>query len=351
MSTAKYRVVHYLNQFFGQIGGEEKADIGPCVRDGAVGPGVLLQRLLGDEATVVGTVICGDNYIAEHQDSAVAEVIHLMEEFHPDLVIAGPGFNAGRYGPACGAVCKAVQEKLGIPAVTGMYPENPGVELYGQAIYCIATGSSAAGMGKAMPAMVKLAFKLLAGETIGSPSEEGYIARGYKRNTFAKDNGARRAVDMLLKRLKEQPYFTELPLPKFENVAPASAVANLAETTIALVTEGGIVPKGNPDRLESARASKFLRYSIEGVKALSGEDSQSVHGGYDNTFANQDPNRVLPLDVLRELSAEGKISGIYPYYFTTTGNGTSLENAKKFGAAMAQELIEAGVGAVLLTST
>ena len=347
----KFQVVHYLNQFFGQIGGEDKAGIGPSVQKGVVGPGVLLQTLLGDDATVVGTVICGDNYMAEHQELAVEEVVRLIEGFKPDFVLAGPAFNAGRYGPACGAVCKAVQEKLGIVAVTGMYPENPGVELHGHSINCIATGSSAAGMRTAMPSMVKFGLKLTRGEVLGSPIEEGYIARGYKRNIFVKDNGAKRSVDMLLKRLNDGPYFTELPLPKFEKVAPAPPVADLTQTIIALVTEGGIVPKGNPDRLESARASKFLRYSIEGVEALSGEDTQSVHGGYDNTFANQDPNRVIPLDTVRELMDEGKIRGIYPYYFTTTGNGTSLENSRKFGAAIAQELKEAGVGAVLLTST
>ncbi|MEW6335330.1 MAG: glycine/sarcosine/betaine reductase selenoprotein B family protein, partial [Thermodesulfobacteriota bacterium] len=33
------RVAHYLNQFFGGIGGEEKAEAGPMVHQGAVGPG------------------------------------------------------------------------------------------------------------------------------------------------------------------------------------------------------------------------------------------------------------------------------------------------------------------------
>ncbi|GAI47254.1 unnamed protein product, partial [marine sediment metagenome] len=35
MAEKKYRVVHYLNQFFGQIGGEAKANIPPLVREGA----------------------------------------------------------------------------------------------------------------------------------------------------------------------------------------------------------------------------------------------------------------------------------------------------------------------------
>ncbi len=56
-----YRVAHYLNQFFGGIGGEEHAGTAPVLRAGPVGPGVLLQQCLDSEATIAGTVICGDN--------------------------------------------------------------------------------------------------------------------------------------------------------------------------------------------------------------------------------------------------------------------------------------------------
>jgi len=40
------RIVHYLNQFFGGLGGEEKAGTGLESRDGAVGPGKVLSGLL-----------------------------------------------------------------------------------------------------------------------------------------------------------------------------------------------------------------------------------------------------------------------------------------------------------------
>ena len=43
---SKIKVVHYINQFFAQIGGEEKADYPAEIRIGeVVGPG-LKQRLL-----------------------------------------------------------------------------------------------------------------------------------------------------------------------------------------------------------------------------------------------------------------------------------------------------------------
>ncbi len=58
----KIRVVHYINQFFAQIGGEEKADIEPVLMEGIVGPGLALKSGLGDDYEVVATVICGDTY-------------------------------------------------------------------------------------------------------------------------------------------------------------------------------------------------------------------------------------------------------------------------------------------------
>jgi betaine reductase len=345
------RVVHYLNQFFGQIGGEDQAGVAPRAVANPVGPGIALQAALGEKAQVVATVICGDNFFAEHPQEATEEVLQLIRSFEPQLVVAGPAFNAGRYGPACGAVCQAVQARLGVPAVTGMYPENPGVELYRRDIFCVETGSSAAGMRQAVAAMAVLGLKLAGGETLGTPEAEGYLPRGIRKNTWAEKTGAARAVDLLLAKLQGLPYRTELPMPSFEKVSPAPPVSDLGTATVALVTEGGIVPKGNPDRLESARASKFLKYSLEGIEGLSGVEFQSVNGGYSNVFANEDPDRVLPVDALRDCEREGKIGSLYPYFFTTTGNGTSLENARKFGQEIARGLIADGVQAVILTST
>ena len=139
MASEPLRVVCYVNQFFGQIGGEEKAGIGPQVMNGAVGAARAVQQALGDGGTVVATVNCGDNYAVEQGERAVAELLTLVAAARPDLVIAGPAFLAGRYGVACGALCVAVQAQLGIPAVTGMQPENPGVDLYRRRVYVVQT--------------------------------------------------------------------------------------------------------------------------------------------------------------------------------------------------------------------
>lgn len=345
------RIVHYLNQFFGQIGGEDHAGVGPSVREQPVGPGLALQAAVGDRAKVVATVICGDNYIAEQPEKAASEVLELIQSFSPDLVFAGPAFNAGRYGPACAAVCKAVQETLRIPAITGMFPENPGAELYRKEITCVSTGPSAAGMRGAVTTMAAVGLKLASGEALGTPEEEGILPRGIRKNLSASKSGAERAVDMLLDKLAGKPFKTELPMPVFEAVPPAPPVEDIRHARIALVTEGGIVPKGNPDKLESARASKYLRYSIEGLDDLDSSQFQSVHGGYSNVAANEDPDRVLPVDALRECLKDGEIGSMADYFFTTTGNGTTMDNSRKFGREIAEALKADGVDGVILTST
>ena len=95
------RAVHYLNQFFGGIAGEEQANTTVEVRDGPLGPGRPLQQLPGDRGELVATIICGDNYINESKDDAVGAIRRALAELKPDLVFAGPAFDAGRYGQAC----------------------------------------------------------------------------------------------------------------------------------------------------------------------------------------------------------------------------------------------------------
>lgn len=345
------RVVHYINQFYAGIGGEEKADIKPEVREGFVGPGMGLNGMFKGEAQIVATVICGDSYFNENIEEAKAEIIEMIKKYEPDIFIAGPAFNAGRYGVACGTIAKAVQEAMNIPVLTAMYIENPGVDMYKKNLYIVETKNSAVGMRDALPKIAKLAMKLAKGEEVGLPGEEGYIERGIRKNFFASERGSKRAVDLLVKKLKNEEFVTEFKMPVFDRVEPNPPVLDISKAKIALVTSGGIVPKGNPDHIESSSASKYGKYDIEGVEDLTSETYETAHGGYDPTYANTDSDRVLPVDVLREMEREGKIGSLHRYFYTTTGNGTAVASAKKYGEIIARELIADGVQAVILTST
>jgi glycine reductase len=275
----------------------------------------------------------------------------MIEKHKPDVFVAGPAFNAGRYGMACGTICKAVTEKLNIPTVTAMYGENPGVDSFKKDTYILQVGDSAADMKNAAPKLAAFALKLGNKEEIGKAVQEGYFPRGIRKNVFVEERGSKRAIDMLLKKIKGEKFETEYPMPVFDHVAPNPAVKDMAKAQVALETSGGIVPKNNPDKIESSSASKYGKYDIEGCADLTDATYETAHGGYDPVYANQDADRVLPVDVLRDLQKEGAIGSLHRYYYATVGNGTSVANAKGFAQKIAGELRNDGVQAVILTST
>lgn len=348
---AKTRVVHYINQFYAGIGGEEMAGQAPIKMDALPPISQQLQANLGDAAEIVATIVCGDSYFNENLETATTEVLSLIKAENPEMLIAGPAFNAGRYGMACGTVCTTVQNELSIPVLTAMYDENPGVDVFKKELYIVRTGNSAATMRKALPAIGKFAAKIISGEKIGMPAEEGYIERGVRVNMFAEERGATRAVNMLVAKLKGEAFTTEYPMPAFDRVAPNPAVKDITKAKIAIVTSGGIVPKGNPDHIESSSAQRYGKYDISSFSNLTDADHETAHGGYDPVYANQDADRVIPVDVLRNFEKEGKIGKLHEFFYTTVGNGTSVANSKAFAAEIAKDLKSYDVDAVILTST
>src|SRR5579862_421607 len=104
------RIVHYINQFFAGVGGEDSAGLGPTLVAGPLGPGRRLSELLAPDHEIVATVWCGDDVAS----GMVAEIVDLVASVQPDLVAAGPAFTSGRYGLACARVAAAAQD-AGLP--------------------------------------------------------------------------------------------------------------------------------------------------------------------------------------------------------------------------------------------
>lgn len=345
----------YINQFFGQIGGEEMADHKPEIREGLVGPAAELAKQLKDVVEITHTVICGDNFIGSHQEEAVSTILDFLKDKQMDIFFAGPAFRAGRYGAACGHICKAVKEHFGIPVLTSMNDENPGVEMFKKEFPIFKGGASAAAMRADIRVMAAYAKKLVNGEELFCAEEEGYFARGVRRQIWLNPpvNAADRVIDMLLKKVSGQEFVSELPIPPSDLVpiAPALSKEELASMEIAVVTSGGIVPVGNPDRIQSASATKWGKYDVNDLQDLLQGEYMTIHAGFDPAAANADPDVIVPLDALRAYQKEGKIKGVYQYFYSTVGTGTTQAEAARMGKEIAAELNEAGVKAVILTST
>ena len=345
------RVVHYVNQFFGGVGGEEKAGMRLEEREGAAGPGRLLEQLLGGNAKIVKTLVCGDNYAVEHQDEVIASVLKKVQEAKAELFIAGPCFEAGRYGMISGALCSAVQSERAIPVVTAMAGENPGADLYREALYIIDSGPSSAKMRDVLVKMAELAKKLVAREEIGLPGEEGYLRRGLIRDEFVEQTAAKRLVDMIMAKVTGGPFESEMVPTSFEPIPMPPAVKDLSKARVMLITDGGLVPKGNPDRIEGSAATRWGAYSIEGLDDLKGDDYEISHGGYDPRFVQEDPDRLVPLDAMREMEREGKIGKLHNEFLSTSGLANPLSNTRRIGREMAEKVKKEGIDAVILTST
>ena len=344
------RVVHYLNQFFGGVGGEQAAGVALEVRDGAAGPGRLLQEILGDQGAVVSTIICGDNYFSEQRNAALASLGQALKAAKPTVLVAGPAFDAGRYGLACAEVCKAAQA-MGIPAVTAMHPENPGILTHGPAIIAVPTGNSPAEMRNILQAVARLAVKLGQGQELGTAAEEGYLSRGLRQPGMRKDPGGKRAVDMLVAKLKGLPFQSEVPVKLPDRVTPAPALPNLNRATIALITTGGLVRKGNPDKQKERNPTRYYRHTVAELEGLSKEGWEAYHGGYFNNYVNSNPNYILPLSFMRVLEKEGLVGSTHNWIWAMPGVSTPVANAKRFGEDIARELKTEGVDGAILVAT
>src|SRR5262249_40582954 len=148
-----------------------------------------------------------------------------------------------------------------------------------------------------------------------------------------------------------QPFQREIVPPKFEPVPAASPVRDLAAARIALVTDGGLVAEGNPEHMDPSGARKFTVLPISGLAALSPDAFDVSRAGCDTTLMSRDPHRLVPLDIMRELEAEGRIGSLHEYVYATAGIGSDVESAARTGKGIAERLREAGVDGVILTST
>jgi len=346
------KAIHYINQFFGGIGGEDKADFKPVLKEGVIGPGMALNSLM-KEVEITHTIICGDNYMGSNKEEAVSEIMDLIKDLKFDFFIAGPAFQAGRYGVACGNICVAVKEKYDIPVLTSMNVENPGVEMFKKQLPIFKGGHSAASMKDDAKLIANYVDKLAKNETLDGAEENGYFSRGIRHQVWldSKESAAKRGVDMLIKKLNGEEFKTELPISKKDLIPVATPIKNLKEAKIALLTTGGIVPVDNPDRIQSASATRWGRYDISKMDRLKSGEFKTIHAGFDPAAADNDPNVIVPLDVMKDLQKKGVYGKLHDYFYSTVGTGTTQAEASRMGKEMLEYLKADNVDGVIMVST
>jgi len=234
-----------------------------------------------------------------------------------------------------------------------MHEDNPGTKEIGRHVFVIQTGASAASMQESLKRFSLLIELLLAGNQTAIENFRSEhclpISRRFTVRSQAPDYV--RATDLLLAKLQGQSYESEIPRIEATAHPIPNLTGRLKDATVALVTEGGLVPKGNPDRLESSRGSRYFKYSIDGREDLKRGEFEAMHTGYDTSTVNQDPDRIVPLDAMRVLEKSQRFRKLHDHYFVTTGTGAMPSKMEEIGAGIADELASSGISAVILTAT
>jgi len=88
-------------------------------------------------------------------------------------------------------MCELVQEALRIPAVTGMFEENAGADLYREKIYIIRTPEKITKMEESLMKMGELAVALKEDER--SSGRMGHYIRGVSKEPDRRGNGCRKS--------------------------------------------------------------------------------------------------------------------------------------------------------------
>ena len=165
-----------------------------------------------------------------------------------------------------------------------------------------------------------------------------------------KEAAPKRCLEMLLKKHRGEHFQSEVIMVSPEKPKIPNLHKKLNEAKILLMTDGGLVPKGNPEELPSTNAKICLAYSIQGCEALKPDKYEVSHQGYDNQYVNADPNRLLPVDIMRELEKEGIIGKLCDIFLTTAGVMTLTEESIRLGKRIASSIRQYEVDAVIITS-
>ena len=130
---------------------------------------------------------------------------------------------------------------------------------------------------------------------------------------------AQRLVDMVLAKVKGEPFESEM-IP-----------TDVCSHTDAACAQGSFESQGDAyyrwRRYQEETLTRFkVRRPRGGVHTRSkaatiskAEDYEISHGGYDPQLVRQDPDRLVPLDAMRELEREGVIGELHDEFISTSG--------------------------------
>ena len=137
---------------------------------------------------------------------------------------------------------------------------------------------------------------------------------------------------MLQAKLRGEAFVTEVPMHAPERVTPATPIADLSRATMALVTTGGLVRKGNPDRQVASNATRYYRHTVAELRSLSGNGWEAYHSGYFNTLLTPTPT-IFCRSISCAIWKTKAPLRCYEWIYALPGVSTPVAIARRLGKA------------------
>ncbi len=341
------KVVHYLNQFFAGLGGEEAAGIAAGSPRGSGRPRAGARARRRRHARVRRRLLRRARGRGARRSCCAGST-----RSSPDVLVCGPVVRL-----------RPLRLRLRDARARGSTPRHPrrlrdgsgepGCRRgRGRRLHRPDERERGRACARRCRGWPRSPRRLAAGEELGPPDEEGYLPRGLRRNERAR---ARRrgcaAIDLLLAKLGGETR-TEVEA-SFDHVAAASAGSRSVAGLRSLSSpRPAACHRGIPTacRRSAPPPGSATRSATEAT--LAAGRYESVHGGFDVTAANADPNRLVPLDVVRDARARGPHRPAPRHLLHDHRERHARRRPPtKFGQEIADELKEAGVEAVVLSGT
>ena len=235
---------------------------------------------------------------------AIAEILALIQEAEPDLVVAGPAFTSGRYGLACARVAAAATA-AGLTAVARHAPRQPRARRGRHGRRWWPAGEAARTWARrstrCRPRPPRCSSRAsrspptTAASAAAPPSAA--VADGQRRRPgpstwswpawAATGTPPRSPSPASTRSRRPRPSTT-----RRQSRSPSSPRAAWSPTPTPAAWSRPGPPSGCATR-------------SRGSTELEPGEWRSVHGGFSTVCANADPHRILPLDVARQLEDEG----------------------------------------------
>jgi len=186
------------------------------------------------------------------------------------------------------------------------------------------------------------------------PIDDPYLGATGSEVIVSDRTAAQRAVDMAVDKVLGRPWEPEADVTGTEvpSITPAPGITDITTAKIAFINGGGLVHIGETP-FPSARNvdGSYATYDITGVDSLKSEDWEVHHGGYTQSWIKADPNRFAPIDVLRQMEAEGKFGELFNTMYTWSALAFQMLGCRLLGEALLPLLKAAGVQGVIHTNT